>query len=122
MSCCNSIYSFFSQAKKDDLILLFFSGHGIRDDLGTLYLAVKNTDRFRLPITAISKDFVLSASDQSRTKRQVIVLDCCNSGAFAEGTKAEEIGGTMGMAKALEGLWTVYINSKRCSPIRLGRQ
>ena len=98
----DSIYSFFNQAKKDDLLLLFFSGHGIRDDLGTLYLAVKDTDRFRLPITAISKDFVLSVSDRSRTKRQVIVLDCCNSGAFAEGTKAE-IGGSMGMTRALEG-------------------
>jgi len=98
----DAIYSFFNQATKDDLLVLFFSGHGIRDDLGTLYLAVKDTNRLRLPITAISKDFVLSVSDRSRTKRQVIVLDCCNSGAFAEGTKAE-IGGTMGMTKALEG-------------------
>ena len=33
----------FSAGKKDDLILLFFSGHGIKDDRGKLYFATNNT-------------------------------------------------------------------------------
>src|SRR3989304_5708220 len=40
--------------------------------------------------------------DQSRSRRQVLILDCCNSGAFAQGTKAE-VGGAMGMTTALQG-------------------
>ena len=60
----------------------------MRDELGALYLAVKNTNRFRLRSTAIKSDFIREAMDQSRSKRQVLILDCCNSGAFSYGTKA----------------------------------
>ncbi len=31
--------AFSSSRKKDDLVLLFFSGHGVKDDRGNLYLA-----------------------------------------------------------------------------------
>ena len=93
---------FFSARKPDDLLLLYFSGHGVRDEYGSLYLAVKNTNRARLRSTGIKSDFIREAMDQSRSKRQVLILDCCNSGAFAQGTKAE-IGGSIGTAKAFEG-------------------
>src|SRR5687768_9355928 len=93
---------FFSERKPDDLLLLYFSGHGVRDEYGSLYLAVKNTNRARLRSTAIKSDFIREAMDQSRSKRQVLILDCCNSGAFAQGTKAET-GGSVGTASAFEG-------------------
>lgn len=35
--------TFFSERNKDDLVLFFFSGHGILDDTGKLYLAARNT-------------------------------------------------------------------------------
>ena len=38
-----AIGRFFLQRRADDLLLLYFSGHGIRDDHGRLYLAVKDT-------------------------------------------------------------------------------
>ena len=93
---------FFSLKKPDDLLLLYFSGHGVRDEYGSLYLAVKNTNRERLRSTAIKSDFIREAMDQSRSRRQVLILDCCNSGAFAQGTKAE-VGGSVGTASAFEG-------------------
>lgn len=93
---------FFSLKKPDDLLVLYFSGHGIRDEYGSLYLAVKNTNRARLRSTAIKTDFIREAMDQSRSKRQVLILDCCNSGAFAQGTKAET-GGSVGTASAFQG-------------------
>lgn len=40
--------------------------------------------------------------DQSRSRRQVLILDCCNSGAFVQGTKAQ-LGGTMGIVSAFQG-------------------
>jgi len=82
-----AIDEFFDQKKPDDLLILYFSGHGIRDELGSLYLAVKNTIRTRLRSTAIKSDYVREAMDQSRAKRQVLILDCTNSGAFAQGSK-----------------------------------
>jgi hypothetical protein len=39
--------------------------------------------------------------DQSRSKRQVLILDCCNSGAFVQGTKSG-VGGSMGTSTAFE--------------------
>src|SRR5215212_4279241 len=93
---------FLSNRKPSDLLVLYFSGHGVRDEYGSLYLAVKNTNRSRLRSTAIKSDFIREAMDQSRSKRQVLILDCCNSGAFAQGAKAE-IGGSVGTASAFEG-------------------
>lgn len=97
-----AIDDFFYQKKPDDLLLLYFSGHGVRDELGKLYLAVKNTNRHRLRVTAIKSDFIKESMDQSRSRRQVLILDCCNSGAFAQGAKSA-IGTSIGTATAFEG-------------------
>jgi formylglycine-generating enzyme required for sulfatase activity/uncharacterized caspase-like protein len=97
-----AIEEFFTNKRPDDLLIFYFSGHGVRDESGSLFLAVKNTNRAKLRSTAIKADFVRELMDQSRSKRQVIILDCCNSGAFAHGTKAET-GGSMGIATAFEG-------------------
>jgi len=96
------IDEFFDQKKPDDLLVLYFSGHGVRDEFGSLYLAFKNTIRSRLRSTAIKSDYIRDVMDQSRSKRQVLILDCCNSGAFPQGAKAE-VGGVMGMVSALQG-------------------
>ena len=101
-SVIESIDEFFDQRKPDDMLILYFSGHGVRDEMGSLYLAVKNTIRSRLRSTAIRTDYIREAMDQSRSKRQVLILDCCNSGAFPQGTKAE-VGGMMGMTRAFQG-------------------
>jgi len=101
-SVIEAIDEFFDQKKPDDMLVLYFSGHGIRDEIGSLYLAFKNTIRSRLRSTAIKSDYIKEAMDQSRSKRQVLILDCCNSGAFPQGTKAE-LGGAMGMTKAFQG-------------------
>jgi hypothetical protein len=97
-----AIDEFFDLKKPDDLLLLYFSGHGVRDEMGSLYLALKNTSRARLRATALRSDFIREAMDQSRSKRIVLILDCCNSGAFAQGTKAVT-GGSIGTASAFEG-------------------
>ncbi|MEO7840850.1 MAG: SUMF1/EgtB/PvdO family nonheme iron enzyme [Anaerolineales bacterium] len=97
-----TIDHFFSNKKPDDLLVLYFSGHGVRDEYGSLYLAVKNTNRARLRSTAIKSEFITEVMDQCRSRRQVLILDCCNSGAFAQGTKAAT-GVSIGTASAFEG-------------------
>ena len=97
-----TVDDFFALKKPDDLLVFYFSGHGVRDEYGELYLAIKNTNRARLRSTAIRADYIRESMDQSRSRRQVLILDCCNSGAFAQGTKAET-GGTMGTATTFEG-------------------
>ncbi len=86
----------FSGCQKDDLVLLFFSGHGIKDDRGKLYFATNNTrkkDNGKLIwSTAVAASFIQDFMSQSRCKHQVVILDCCFSGAFATGMTAKDIG------------------------------
>ncbi len=97
-----SIARFFTDKRPDDLLLLYFSGHGVRDDHGRLYLAVQDTEYDLLNATAIPAGFVTDEMDRSRSRRQVLILDCCHSGAFAQGAKGAP-GQSVGTASAFEG-------------------
>ncbi|MEH2177594.1 caspase, EACC1-associated type [Nostoc sp.] len=90
-----AIYTLFANRKKDDLLLLFFSGHGVKDDSGNLYLAAHNTRKQEETLvqpTAVAASYIQNIMSNSRSKRQVVILDCCFSGAFAEGMKAKDDG------------------------------
>src|SRR5512138_104514 len=85
-----TISAFLANKKPDDLVLLYFSGHGILDDRGRLYLALKDTQVNLLKATSIPSSFIADEMDSCRSRRQILVLDCCHSGAFARGTKGEQ--------------------------------
>ena len=97
-----AIARFFDAKHRDDLLLLYFSGHGVRDEQGHLYLAVRDTERAVLAGTAIEASYVTTRMDRSASKRLVLVLDCCHSGAFGLGAKSAQ-GATVGTASAFEG-------------------
>jgi len=97
-----AIASFFSKKTREDLLLLYFSGHGVLDDQGLLYLAVRDTDSKLLRGTAISSSFITDEMNNSHSQRQLLILDCCHSGAFARGTKGQP-GASVGTASAFEG-------------------
>ncbi len=81
------VESFFGDCERDDLRVFYFSGHGITDDDGQLYYAAPNTRHNRLRSTAVAASWVNDLMNQCRSRRQVMLLDCCHSGAFAR-TKA----------------------------------
>jgi uncharacterized caspase-like protein len=83
------IEEFFSDRSRDDLLLVYFSCHGIKDDEGKLYFAASDTYRKKIYSTAIPADFVNSMIKRSKSKRKVLLLDCCYSGAFAKGMVAK---------------------------------
>lgn len=83
------IEDFFADRRHDDLLLLYFSCHGIKDDAGRLYFAGSNTKAQRLAATGISSVFVNEQIARSRSRRKVLLLDCCFSGAFAHITRAD---------------------------------
>src|SRR6266498_182947 len=85
-----AISTFLTNKKPDDLVLLYFSGHGILDDRGRLYLALKDTQYDLLKATSIPSSFIADEMDSCRSKRQILILDCCHSGAFGRGTKGEQ--------------------------------
>jgi formylglycine-generating enzyme required for sulfatase activity len=99
-----SVARFFAERKRDDLLLLYFSGHGIRNEQGQLFLAANDTEINILEASGIPADFVTNSMNNSRSQRQLLILDCCNSGAFAHGSKsASAVGKSMGIATAFEG-------------------
>lgn len=89
-----AIQILFSNSQKNDLVLLYFSGHGIRDDSGRLYFATritrKNEQGELSKASTVSADYLHDIIKDSRSKRQVIILDCCFSGAFAKDIKGKD--------------------------------
>ena len=102
------IESFFDGRRREDLVLLYFSGHGILDEGARLYFATTDTRADRPRSTAVSASFVNDLMGECRSRRQVLVLDCCNSGAFARGLKA---GGSIGTGERFEGRGRVVITA-----------
>ncbi len=82
----DAIVKFFADARKDDLLLLYFSCHGVAADNG-LYLVMNDTPSTRPSGRAIWSAFIKEWMIQSGSKRQILILDCCYSGAFAHGMK-----------------------------------
>ena len=85
-----AISAFLTNKKPDDLVLVYFSGHGVLDDRGRLFLSLKDTETTLLKATAIPSTFISDEMDSCRSRRQILILDCCHSGAFARGTKGEQ--------------------------------
>jgi hypothetical protein len=72
----------------DDTVLLYFSGHGVKDHHGRLYLAVKDTIRDFMDASAIPATFVTGQLNNCESRIQILLLDCCHSGAFARAKSA----------------------------------
>lgn len=71
--------------RRDDLTLLYFTGHGLKDDAGRLYLATTDTRRDNLLFTALAAEQIDAALSACLSRRQLLILDCCYSGAFPAG-------------------------------------
>jgi hypothetical protein len=86
------IEELFSESRRDDVLLLHFSGHGLKSESGELFFAASNTRPNRLGSTAVSADFVQRCMQASRSRSIVLLLDCCYGGAFAQGVKVRAAG------------------------------
>ncbi|MBD0364298.1 MAG: caspase family protein, partial [Coleofasciculus sp. C3-bin4] len=91
-----AIETLFSGRTKDDLVLLFFSGHVVQDDSGKLYFSTsitcKSPKADLIGVSAISASFVHELMSNSPCQRQVVILDCCVSGASVQEMMANDDG------------------------------
>src|SRR5688572_11047855 len=97
-----AINEIFNDCHPDDLVLVYFSGHGVRDQNGRLHFVAADTDPATLPATGVAARYLLDLAQDSAARRQIVVLDCCFSGAFnvkgvgfadfATDTQADEAG------------------------------
>lgn len=91
----------------DDLVLLYYSGHGQRDEYDQLFLCARDTRTDLLQSTAVSDAVINNMIRSSAATTFVIVLDCCYSGAFKGG----------GLADRLQGQGRFVIASSRRSEL-----
>jgi uncharacterized caspase-like protein len=83
-----AVEELFADRRPDDLLLLHFSCHGLKDESGELFFAAANTRLRRLGATAVAAEFVNRRMNRSRSRRVVLLLDCCYAGAFERGMTA----------------------------------
>ena len=93
-------------ADKEDLVLIYYSGHGLLDNRGRLYLAANNTDPSLLHATAVSVSAIRDCLSQSRCQRFVLILDCCYAGAATADFRRNDSGISADFAneEAVEGI------------------
>lgn len=88
----SAVAEHFSDRYRDDVVLLYYSGHGLRDDRGDLYFALPRTMARSPDSISLGAGFVRRQMDNSHSMRQVLVLDCCHSGAFMRpGTRRSSV-------------------------------
>jgi uncharacterized caspase-like protein len=91
-----AVYELFVDRNPEDLVLFYFSGHGVKDQSGNLYLTTPETRQAQrggvIPPTAVAASYLQHQMSDSRSEYQVIILDCCFSGAIAKGLTAKGSG------------------------------
>ncbi|MGX9728811.1 MAG: caspase, EACC1-associated type [Candidatus Electronema sp. VV] len=71
-------------AGREDLVLIYFSGHGKLNPSGQLCLAAANTKLRTLGSTSIPVERIKSFFDAADTRQRILILDCCYSGAVGK--------------------------------------
>jgi hypothetical protein len=79
------IVQFFSAASPDEMLLLYISGHGIKDQPGRLYFAATDTRQNLVAANGIPASFIDEAANSGRSRRVVLIFDSCFSGAAVKG-------------------------------------
>ncbi|MFI6497815.1 caspase family protein [Nonomuraea typhae] len=80
------VAALFADRQPDDVLLLHFSCHGLKDQRGRLYLAAADTELGSLAATGLTASFVSEQMSESVSRSVLLILDCCYSGAFARDT------------------------------------
>ncbi len=68
------------RADKNDLVLIYYSGHGKLNSRGRLHLATVDTDLANLEPTSVPVNIFRDYFDESPSRKIVLILDCCYSG------------------------------------------
>ena len=120
----DGVEKLFRSSAAEDLLLLYFSGHGLRDEHRQLFLACRETSkdqegpsRGRLrQATALRARTLQDYMQASPSKRQLVILDCCFSGAMAIGMTVKDEG-RIDLAEVLGGEGRAVLTSSAATEL-----
>jgi hypothetical protein len=98
-----AIEEFLEGRTPEDLVVVYLSCHGVTDARRRLHFAATDTFKSRLASTGVDSVWVHDRMEECRARRQVLILDCCFSGAFARGAKGAEALGLDHMTESGRG-------------------
>jgi formylglycine-generating enzyme required for sulfatase activity len=108
----SEIANLFSDRKADDLVLLYFSGHGITDQQGNFFFSTPKTYKkgnLLFKPSAIPARDVHDEMNDCASDRMVVILDCCHSGAFGDSIRRDS--GEIGFEPQLGGKGRVVLTA-----------
>lgn len=79
-------HSLFENASSNDLVLFYYSGHGILPYRGSLRLALPNTE-ISNTATAFPSVLLKECIELCKARTKILILDCCHSGSFLKNAK-----------------------------------
>lgn len=91
----NGLLQFTREAVPSDVLLVYLSCHGLLDEWQQLYFAGTDTTKDSPEGASVDAPFLLRTLEKCRARQQILILDSCFSGAFAEGAKG---GADLGLA------------------------
>jgi hypothetical protein len=104
-----AIHKFFAEARLTDVLLLYLSCHGVKDEDGQLCFAMTDTELDLLDSTSVTAEFLAKHVKRSRSSSIVVLLDCCYSGAFPKGFQTRSVDRV-----SLEQLWQAVPEGRGC--------
>jgi len=95
----NAVDTFFTEerVRRKDLLLFYYSGHGIPEATGEHYIASSETEISYPWREGYSFEELSDMIDRSNSERKVVILDCCYSGSADLGKGTETASVAAGM-------------------------
>ncbi len=78
----DGLAQFFQVATSDDVLLVYFAGHGLMDTHGELYLAGADTQPDRLFATGLRAARLRREMSECNARGVILILDCSHAGAI----------------------------------------
>ncbi len=106
----------------EDVLLVYFAGHGLVDNAGRLLLALTDTEYDVKEHSALPIDQLHTAIANSNARIRILVLDCCYSGRALAKPMADndsrligqiDVEGTYALASAPRNLVSLYVPGER---------
>lgn len=97
----DTIYDFFGNnnaIKREDTLLFYYSGHGIPDVSGDMYLSPSEIDPYLPSKRGFNFNELTKLIVNSIAERKIIILDCCYSGAAKVSKGHEDDAAKLGTA------------------------